>query len=220
MGTSSPLSPAENEWDAERVRDWVVANAKPLAFGIGIVVVAGAGFAFWRQSVQLKNDRANTAFATAQGAYYSGNTALAKSDLEKLVTRYPGTQGATQAGMLLAQLLYGESKHDDAIKTLTSLQGGAPSQFAASLEELIAAGYADSNRPALAAEHLLKAAGKARFTADQQLYRADAARFLSAAGKTDEARKIWAELADIPDSPASTEARIRMGELSAKEATP
>ncbi|MDA1081333.1 MAG: tetratricopeptide repeat protein [Gemmatimonadetes bacterium] len=220
MGTSSPVSKPDNDWDAERIKDWVVARSRPLLITVSAVVVGGSAFAFWQQSIRLKNDRADAAMVAAQGAYYSGNAALAKSDLEKLVTRYPGTTGATQAGMLLAQLLYGEAKYDEGISQLSEIQGGAPVQFAAVVEELMAAGYADSGRPAEAAEHLMMAADKAQFPTERQLYRADAARMLTIAGRPADARVIWAELASITDSPVMTEARVRLGEMDAKAATP
>lgn len=220
MGTSMPVSPSDNEWDAERIKNWIVANSRSVMIVVSAAVVLGAVYAFWQQSVRLKNERAEAAFATAQGAFYSGNTTLAKSDLEQLAARYPGTSGSTQAGMLLAQILYGEGKYDDGIASLTALLSSAPAQFKPSIEELIASGYADSNRPDDAAAHLIMAASLAEFAADQQMYRADAARMLRQAGKTDEARAIWAELAKIPDSPMLTEAKVRLGEIDAKPATP
>ena len=220
MGTSIPASPSGNEWDAERLKDWIVSNSRSLTIGVSAAVILVAIYAFWQQSVRLKNERAEAALATAQGAFYSGNTTLAKSDLEKLVGRYPGTAGSTQAGLLLGQIMYGEGKYDDGIGSLTSLLGSAPSQFKSSIEELIAAGYADSNRAADAAEHFMKAAALAPFAADEQMYQADAARMYRAAGKVDEARAIWAELVKIPDSPVMTEAKVRMGEIDAKVATP
>lgn len=220
MGTSMSASHSNDEWDAERIKDWIVSNSRALTIGISAAVVLVAVYAFWQQSVRLKSERADAALATAQGAFYSGNTTLAKSDLERITTRYPGTSGATQAGMLLAQILYGEAKYDDAIGNLTSLLTSAPDQFKPSIEELIASGYADSNRPDDAATHLLSAAALAPFAADAQMYRADAARMLRVAGKVDEARAIWVELSQIPDSPVLTEAKVRLGEIDAKPATP
>lgn len=220
MGTSQVPGSSSHAWDAEAIKDWIVANSRTLTIGAAALVVIVAAVMFWQQSVRLKGERADAALATAQSAYYSGNVALAKSDLEKLVSRYPGTAGATQAAMLLAQILYGESNYDGGISQLTSAQRGAPESFRAALEELIAAGYADSGRPADAAAHYLKAAEASRFPADRDLYRGDAARQFAAAGNADEARKIWSELADKLDSPMFNEARVRMGELTAKAVAP
>lgn len=216
MGTSAPVAGGSREWDADAIKDWIVERARPLALGGGIVVVAAAIFLFWQQSARIKNERAEAAFATAQSAFYSGNAPLAKSDLEKAVTRYAGTSGGAQAAILLAQILYGEARYDDGIRHLTTALGDAPAHFVPSVEETIAAGYADSKRYLEAVDHLTRAADRARFPSDKAVYRAEAARLLMVAGKGPEARKIWQELAADPESPVSTEAKVRLGELDAK----
>lgn len=219
MGTTSSAPTPEREFDAEAVKDWIVDRAKPLSIAGGAVVVAVAVFLFWQQSTRIKNERADTALLSAQSAFYSGNTALAKSDLDKVVSRYPGTDGATQATMLLASISYGEGKYDDGIKALTSALGGASAHFAPGLEELIAAGYADAKRFADAASHYLKAAERTPFPADKDIYRAEAARSYGLGGKSAEARKIWVELAANRESPVLNEAKVRLGELDSKVAS-
>jgi predicted negative regulator of RcsB-dependent stress response len=121
--------------------------------------------------------------------------------------------------MLLAQILYGEGKYDDGIRRLQGVQGwGAAGRFAAAIEELLAAGYLDSKRYDEAATHFLEAAEQAAFRADRAAYRADAARAYQLAGRTAEARKIWVEQAADPESPAMSEARVRLGEIDARPA--
>jgi len=61
-----------------------------------------------------------------------------------------------------------------------------------------------------------KAAAKAPYKTDHDVFMASAARALTTAGKTDEAKKIWTELAKDDQSPASAEARVRLGEIDAK----
>jgi hypothetical protein len=122
--------------------------------------------------------------------------------------------------MLLAQANYNEGKWPEGIKVLEAAQkSGAVGPFAASLEALIAIGFADQKKFVEAARHSQLAADKARFPADKDVFRADVARMLALAGKKEEARKIWAELAAKPDSPVWGEARVRLGELEATVAT-
>ena len=218
MGTTSSAPPADREFDAEALKDWIVERSKPLSIGAGAVVVIVAAVLFWQQSSRIKNERADTALLSAQSAFYSGNTALAKSDLDKVVSRYPGTSGATQATMLLAAISYGEGKYADGIKALTAAQNGVSGQFAPSLEELIASGHADAGRYDDAASHYLKAAEKTPYPADRDIFRAEAARSYDMGGKPAEARKIWAELASNRESPVLNEAKVRLGELDAKVA--
>jgi predicted negative regulator of RcsB-dependent stress response len=215
MGTSAG---SDSGFDVETAWAWVVQRGRLLSYVGGGALVVVAVVLFWRESVARKNERADAALATAQSAFYSGNTALAKSDLEKLVTRYPGTTGGTQATILLAQILYSEGKHDDGINRLNAAVGSAPGHFGAAIEELLAGGYADTKRYDQAVEHLNKAADKAPFPADKAIYRAEAARLLALSGKKEEARKLWQQLADDPESPVANEARVRIGELDAKAA--
>jgi TolA-binding protein len=62
------------------------------------------------------------------------------------------------------------------------------------------------------------AADESKFQSVKDLYLADAARVLQVAGKNDDAKKIWEELASRPDSPSTAEAKVRLGELSAAPA--
>lgn len=218
MGTTSPTASPERELDVDAIKDWVVERKQPLMIaGAALVVVVAVGV-FWQQSTRLKNERADNAYGTAQAAYYQGNIPQAKSDLEKVPTRYPGTVGAAQATMLLAQIAYGEGKWDDGIKKLTEIVGSVPPQFKSQVLETIAAGHADAKRYDQAADFYLKAADAAAFEADKAVYRADAARMYQAGGKAAEARKLWASLAVDRDSPVLNEAKVRLGELDAKVA--
>ena len=218
MGTSVPATSKDDGLDRDSILDWVNRNSRMLTYVAGGAAIVVAVALFWRESIQRKNERAEAALATAQSAFYSGNTALAKSDLEKLTARYPGTVGGTQASILLAQILYGEGKHDDGINRLNSAAGSAPAQLGAAVEELIAAGYADTKRYDQAVEHLNKAADKSAFPAEKAIYHAEAARIMQIAGKNAEARKIWEALISDPDSPVASEARVRVGEIDARAA--
>ena len=55
MGTSSPVSAPEREFDADAIKDWVVARAKPLSIGAGAVVVVIAGVMLDRKSTRLNS---------------------------------------------------------------------------------------------------------------------------------------------------------------------
>jgi thioredoxin-like negative regulator of GroEL len=51
---------------------------------------------------------------------------------------------------------------------------------------------------------------------DKAKYKAAAARDYMAAGKTEEAKAIWTELAKDDTKPEAAEARVRLGEITAK----
>ena len=193
-------------------------SAKRREIGIAAIVIAamGGSLFLWRQSHMKKEENAERAFQTAATSFYSGNYALARTDLKKMVDRYSGTTAGLEGAMLLAQADYNEGKWADGIKVLEGAQkSGSVGPFAASLEALIAIGYADQKKYEDAARHSQLASDKAQFPTDKDIFRADVARMLALAGKKDEARKIWAELAAKPSSPVWGEARVRLGELEA-----
>jgi predicted negative regulator of RcsB-dependent stress response len=208
------------ELDADSLLDTIRLRQREITIGvIALAVVAAVGW-FWRSSVVQKEERGERALNLAANSYYSGNKALAKADLEKVADRYSGTPAGIQGVMLLAQVLYEDGQYDAGIKRLEGAKGsGGTGPFAASMEGLIAAGYSDEKKYDEAAKRYLAAADKAPFPGDKDLYRADAARVLVVAGKGDEARKIWADIATHSDSPALGEAKIRLGELNARPAS-
>ncbi|MGI9079141.1 MAG: hypothetical protein ACR2G6_17695, partial [Gemmatimonadaceae bacterium] len=63
------------------------------------------------------------------------------------------------------------------------------------------------------------AAELTRFPNDASSFNASAARAFMAGGKPDSARTIWAELASEPEGSMVSEARVRLGELTAVPVT-
>ncbi|MEP7346570.1 MAG: hypothetical protein ABI877_14965, partial [Gemmatimonadaceae bacterium] len=111
------------------------------------------------------------------------------------------------------QVYYDQNKVDEGLKALDGVDASGP--FKASLHAIKAAGLEQGGKVAEAAVEYLKASDASVTESDKGQYRSDAARTLSAAGKKDEALKIWKEMAADESNPFSAEARLRIGELSA-----
>lgn len=199
---------------AENLIEWGQRNARPIAIGAIAIVVVAAVVLFWRSANERKETNAGRALSEAQRAVVSGNQALAQSDLQRLVQRYDGTKAAIQARMLLAQVLYDQGKADSGLAVLR--QVGSPGPFASSYHALVAAGMEQAGKLPEAASEYLKASAAAISKAEAASFRGDAARVYQAAGNTAEATKIWTELAADDASPMSGEAKVRLGELTAK----
>jgi predicted negative regulator of RcsB-dependent stress response len=199
----------------ESMLEWARENSRALTIGLVVIAAIIVGTTLYRRSVVTRESRADQALMGARQSYQSGNIPLAQSDLQKMVVRYDGTPAADQGNMLLAQLLFDQGKYADGLKQLDKVSGG---DSKAAAEAMRGTGLELTGKPAEAVQHYLAAADKAPMPADKDAYRADAARVLGATGKTTEAIKIWSALAGDDKSFYSAEARVRIGELSAKPA--
>ena len=199
--------------------EWMQDHARELTIGLIIVLALAIGVYLYRGTQAAKAGKAEQALGRAEQSLGSGNLALAKTDLQRVVTAYAGTSASTTAAMLLAQLSYDEGKYQEGINQLDKVaRSSAAKPVAASIEALMADGFMGLGKPAEAATWYERSAEKARFDADKDQYRASAARAYAAAGNIDAARRIWTALAEDPTSSTAGEARVRLGELAAKPA--
>ena len=195
---------------------WLELHSRELMYAsIGLLVVAG-GFWFYRQSNERQAQSASTALSEAESAVAAGNLPLAQSDLEKLVQRYGNTSAGTQAHVLLAQVHYNKGEYQQGMDQLKAVTDDKDAYTAAAGLNLTAAGLEQSGKFGDAATTYEKAAKKAPYKVDHDVYMANAARAYTTAGKTEDAKKIWSALAKDDQSPAAAEARVRLGELEAK----
>ena len=197
--------------------DWLQLNSRPLLVG---VIVAGAlvlGVIGYRASQRAGAEKAEQALARAEQSLTSDNPQLARADLERVVNTHEGTGAATTAAMLLAQLHYTAGRHQDGVRVLERAAGwGASRASEAALHALIGDGLEAMGRHADAARRFEQAADATRFANERSQYMAHAARAKRQAGDAAGALRVWEELAKDPQSPLAAEARLRIGELSAR----
>ena len=201
--------------DEESLTEWITVHSREVTWGVVAIAVLVGGVWFYERSQDIKAQRGETAYYQARQSAAAGNLPLAVSDLQKVVTRYEGTQAGAQAALSLAQALYEQKKYKEGIDALKKAESKTPKDFKASLHVLEAAGYEELKDFTAAAEQYKQAAESTRFPADKTQYQASAARTFAAAGKVAEAKAIWAELAKDETSPMAAEARVRLGELDA-----
>lgn len=215
---TSPGSPTRQRYGAqeESFGDWVLVHKNAVTWGVVAVAAIVGGIWFYDRSQTLKSQRAESAYFQARQAAATGNLPLAISDLRKVVARYEGTRAGTQAALSLAQALYNEKKFKEGIETLKAAEAKSADDFKPSVYVLEAAGYEELKDFVGAAQQYKRAAQATEFPVDKAKYEAAAARSYMAAGKTEEARAIWAELAKDDTKPEAAEARVRLGELTAK----
>jgi predicted negative regulator of RcsB-dependent stress response len=203
--------------DEEGIADWFRDHSREVTWGvIGLAVIVG-GVWFYERSQSIKSQRAETAYFQARQAVEAGNIPLGVSDLQKVVTRYEGTAAGTQAALTLAQALYDQGKFKEGVDALKKAGGKAPTEFKASVHVLEAAGYEGLKDFANAAEQFKTASDVTQFPADKAEYLSDAARNYQAAGNTKAAIAIWQDLVKNENAGVAGEARVRLGELTAKQ---
>jgi predicted negative regulator of RcsB-dependent stress response len=194
-------------------------NRKAILGTVGALAVVAGGLWFWTASRTLKEERAEIAFSTAEQTFYSGNFQLAATELERVVARYSGTKAGVRATMLLARTRYGEKRHTDGVELLREVVGsGAARPYRAPIHALIASGLENQQQFSEAAEAYRQAAASAATEFDTYLYEADQARALASGGQKEEALVIWRRHAARESAPTASEARLRIGELSATTA--
>ena len=212
-----PAEPAVSVLDDDAgasLMEWARVNSNKLSIaGIAVVALGAIGL-LWRASADKKEVRASQALASAQAVVQSGNAALAQSDLQAVLRRYGGTSAAVQARLLLAQVHFSQGKVDEGLKELDAIK--SPGLYAASLHALKAAGLEQAGKPADAAAEYEKASTSAATDLAKAAYRSDAARAYLAAGKQEDAKRIWESIAADDTNPLAGEARVRLGELNAK----
>jgi len=217
----SPTQTIETEpTRTQSFADWLQLNSRALTIGLVVVALGGAGYWFYLRSNEIKRTNAERGLNQAKQSLSAGNAALAQSDLQKVADRYKGTPAGAQAALILAQLDFDQAKVPDGLKVLEPYQtsrAGGP--MLASVWALTGDGQLASGKPADAAASYRKAAEAMKLPGESAMYTARQARALSLAGKDGEARDLWKKLVDDPNAASvQTEARVRLGELSAKPA--
>ena len=215
---TSPNIPPRQRYGSheDSIGDWALLHKRELTWAVVALAVILGGFWFYQRSQSIKSRRAEAAYFQARQSAAAGNLPLAASDLRKVVVRYEGTRAGTQAAMLLAQTLYDQKQFKEGLEVLKKVEAKAPDDFRPSIHLLEAAGYEELKDFVAAAEQYKLAAEATEFPVDKAKYRAAAARDYMAAGKTEDAKAIWTDLAKDDTGPQAAEARVRLGELIAK----
>ena len=214
--TNPQLTDIDDELD---LMDWIRANSRWVGIGAAVVVLAGAGWWVYTQSKIRKEQNAAQALFMAKQSMAAGNLVLAQSDLTRLVGRYGGTSAGSEGAMILAQINYDQAKYQEGIAVLENAAKGAPAPMEVQLRSLIGDGFLSMKNAPSAAKEYERAADLSTHVLEKANQRAKAGRAYMTAGDTAKARQIWTELAADARTPSiAAEAKVRLGELTAKAA--
>ena len=214
---TTPNTPPRKRYGAdESMTEWFMQHQRDVAWAVVAIAIIVGGFWYYERSQSLKAQRAEAAYFQARQSMVAGNLPLAVSDLKKVAARYEGTNAGTQAALTAAQALYDQQKYKEGLDVLKAAEAKAPAGFKPSIHVLEAAGHEELNDFVAAAQQYKLAAQLTPYPADKAEYQAAAARDYMGAGKLDDARAIWTELAKDETGPVAAEARVRLGEVDAK----
>ena len=214
--TNPKLTELDDELD---LMDWIRANTRWVGIGAAIVIVVGAGWWIYTESKVRKELNAAQSLFMAKQSMQAGNLVLAQSDLSKLVNRYGGTAAGSEGAMILAGINYDQAKYQEGIAVLEDAAKGAPGPMEVQLRSLIGDGYLSLKNAPSAAQEFERAASLSTYDLERANQRAKAARAYMIGGDTAKAREIWADLAADDKVPSvSAEAKVRLGELTARPA--
>src|SRR3954470_876269 len=115
--------------DDEGLAEWLVIQKRETTWAVVAIAVIIAGVWFYERSQSIKSQRAETAYFQARQSAVAGNLPLAVSDLQKVVSRYEGTQAGAQAALSLAQALYDQKKFKEGIDALKKAESKTPKDF-------------------------------------------------------------------------------------------
>lgn len=198
----------------ENLTMWVQANAKSILLGLGGAVLIAAGVLGYRYFSASKIAESSAALYAARMPLMEGKLPEAQAALQRVATKYSGTGAGQQATLLLAQALYDQKQYQGGITVLEKARGGASREMEASIEGLMAGGYEGLGNLEKAAAAYGKAASVAMSPSEKKLYQTSQGRSLMLAGKLEDAKKIFTELAVDNASQYAQEARVRLGEIA------
>jgi predicted negative regulator of RcsB-dependent stress response len=196
---------------AETHRNQVIAGV------VGIVVLGGAFFVY-RAMAQSAEEEAARNYGEARQAYFAGNYQLAASDLEGFIRRHGDSRYGDDAQFFLADALYEAGDAAGAVKGLQEfLDRHEDSPFAASARTLLGAAYLKLGQYPQAVAAYEAALEEASHDAERIQIRQALADVYQAQEQNDQAVAQYRAILELaPESPAATDARREIAELTVK----
>ena len=206
----------------ERFVEWLQQHRRQVILGLGSAAAITTIVVFVIAYQRNRESAAAEALDRARFASQSGNLALAASDLSRLMSGFQGTRAADEAAILLGQVRLIQEQPSLAAEELRrALDDGLADQYRASAFSLLAAALENLGNMEGAGDAYLNAANATWYGLLTAQYLNDAGRAFSAAGDTGRAIAAYDRvLTEHAEAPSATEARVRLGELRARQAPP
>lgn len=186
-----------------------------IALGGGLVAIIIAGVVIFGGGGR-KEEFAQRQLTTARSAAEMGDLPEAARQFQTLIETYSGTQAAAEATIGLNQVRLINGQNELAVTGLREFIASRPGrEFLPPAYGLLGAALENASKPAEAAEAYRNAAQAADVDYLRASYLVEAGRALATAGRRDEAAQTYRQVvADYPETPMTTEAKVRLAELT------
>lgn len=194
------------------------SKRRAMAGGIAVAVIA-LGVWFVVTSGRRKEEFASRVFSQALATAEKGNLPQASADLQRVIQTYAGTEAANEAVLALNQIRMASGQTELAAANLNEFVARKPApRFAAPAYGLLGVAQENTKKFAEAAAAYEQAAAMAEVAFVKASYLVDAGRAYRLAGKPQDAIRVYRTVVEkYPDAPATVEAQVRLGELTAAQ---
>lgn len=194
------------------------SKRRAMAGGIAVAVIA-LGVWFVVTSGRRKEEFASRVFSQALATAEKGNLPQASADLQRVIQTYAGTEAASEAVLALNQIRMASGQTELAAANLNEFVARKPApRFAAPAYGLLGVAQENTKKFAEAAAAYEQAAAMAEVAFVKASYLVDAGRAYRLAGKAQDAIRVYRTVVEkYPDAPATVEAQVRLGELTAAQ---
>jgi tetratricopeptide (TPR) repeat protein len=217
MATTVEATTKARATEAATPKSWLQASKRQaMAGGIAVVVIA-LGVWFVVTSGRRKEEFASRVFSQALATAEKGNLPQASADLQRVIQTYAGTEAANEAVLALNQIRMASGQTELAAANLNEFVARKPApRFAAPAYGLLGVAQENAKKFAEAAAAYEQAAAMAEVAFVKASYLVDAGRAYRLAGKPQDAIRVYRTVVEkYPDAPATVEAQVRLGELTA-----
>lgn len=225
-GARRPAAKSEAPDDAFITRTlalaaWAKENSRALTIGAVVLVIAVLAGLYYTNFQQGMRQEATARLTQVRQALSSGNAALARRDLQSLVSQFDGTPAAREGRILLARSYLADGQPDQAVPVVRPLAGDLDDPLGVPAASLLADAYEAAEDFERAEAVLLQVAERARFGFERRAALADAARIRMEQGDALGAAELYARLVDMtpPDQRERGTYEMRLAEARAVAAS-
>jgi outer membrane protein assembly factor BamD (BamD/ComL family) len=188
------------------------------ALFVALVVLAAAAIVGWFivASGKRKEQFAARSLNQARAAAEAGNLPLASSELQRLITTYKGSDAAQEAVITLNQVRMVNGQNELAVVGLREFLATKPApKYLAPAYGLLGAALENTKRWPEAANAYSEASKAVDVPYLKATYLVDAGRAYREAGRNEDAARAYRTILEkYKDSPSSTEAQVRLAEIT------